>query len=155
MQAYSTQFLSNDPLLKWGSDLFHVGIILVFFGHIFGLLAPEWSYDWLITNEQKRQLAIVMGSGAGLITLVGICLLTLRRFTNSRVVANSHFGDYLFVVLIFLQIVTGLMGTVETVNSDLDHSCQEPRTTSSMPHCRIRFISSSASSWSSSSPLPS
>ena len=121
VQAYSTQFLSNDPLLKWGSNLFHVGIILVFFGHIFGLLAPEWAYDWLITNEQKRQLAIVMGSGAGLITLVGICLLTLRRFTNSRVVANSHLGDYLFVVLIFLQIVTGLLGTVETVNSDLDH----------------------------------
>ena len=101
VQAYSTQFLSNDPL--------------------FGLLAPEWSYDWLITNEQKRQLAIVMGTGAGLITLVGICLLTLRRFTNSRIVANSHLGDYLFVVLIFLQIVTGLLGTVETVNSDLDH----------------------------------
>lgn len=34
VQAYSTQFLSNDPLLKWGSNLFHVGIILVFFGHI-------------------------------------------------------------------------------------------------------------------------
>ena len=64
VQAYSSQFLSNDSLLKWGSNLFHVGIILVFFGHIFGLLAPEWSYDWLITNEQKRQLAIVMGSRA-------------------------------------------------------------------------------------------
>lgn len=121
VQAYSTQFLSNDKLLKWGSNLFHVGIIMVFFGHIFGLLAPEWSYDWLITNEQKRQLAIIMGSGAGLITLVGICMLTVRRFTNSSVVANSHFGDYLFVVLIFLQIVTGLMGTIETINSDLDH----------------------------------
>ena len=121
VQAYSTQFLSNDLMLKWGSNLFHVGIILVFFGHIFGLLAPEWAYDWLITNEQKRQLAIVMGSGAGLITLVGISLLTLRRFTNPNVVANSHFGDYLFVVLIFLQIVTGLLGTVETINSDLEH----------------------------------
>lgn len=41
VQAYSTQFLSNDLLLKWGSNLFHVGIIMVFFGHIFGLLAPE------------------------------------------------------------------------------------------------------------------
>lgn len=121
VQAYSSQFLSNDSLLKWGSNLLHVGIILVFFGHIFGLLAPEWSYDWLITNEQKRQLAIVMGSGAGLITLAGISMLTLRLFTNRNVVANSNFGDYLFVVLIFLQIVTGLMGTVETINSDLDH----------------------------------
>jgi len=121
VQAYSTQFLSNDRLLKWGSNFFHVGIILVFFGHIFGLLAPEWAYDWLITNEQKRQLAILMGSGAGLITFFGICMLTLRRFANRAVVANSHFGDYLFVILIFLQIVTGLMGTVETVCHDLEH----------------------------------
>ena len=43
VQAYSTQFLSNDLLLKWGSNLFHVGIIMVFFGHIFGLLAPDIS----------------------------------------------------------------------------------------------------------------
>lgn len=121
VQALSSQFLSNDIMLKWGSNLFHLGIILVFFGHIFGLLAPEWTYDWLITNEQKRQLAILMGSASGLVTLIGVLLLALRRFTVTNVRTNSHLADYLFVLLILLQVTTGLLGTVETVNSDLDH----------------------------------
>lgn len=121
VQALSSQFLSNDPLLKWGSNLFHVGIIMVFFGHIFGLLAPEWTYDWLITNEQKRMLAILMGSASGLVTLMGVVLLCWRRFTCEPVRANSHLSDYIFVVLILLQVVTGLLGTVETVNHDLEH----------------------------------
>ena len=41
IQALSTQFLSNDKMIKWGSPLFHFAVIGVFFGHIFGLLAPE------------------------------------------------------------------------------------------------------------------
>lgn len=121
VQAFSTQLLSNDNLLKYGSNLFHVGIILVFFGHIFGLLAPEWSYDWLITNEQKRQLAILMGSAAGLITLAGVLMMALRRITKPAVKANSHFADWFFLALIILQVVTGLLGTGETIQHDLAH----------------------------------
>ncbi len=121
VQAFSTQFLSNDGLLKWGSNLFHFGIIMVFFGHIFGLLAPEWSYSWLMTNEQKRFLAIIMGGTFGLITLLGITLLAIRRFTNPKVKSNSRPGDYIFVVLLLVQIVLGLMGTGETIKSDLEH----------------------------------
>lgn len=121
VQAFSTQFLSNDSLLKYGSNLFHVGIIMVFFGHIFGLLAPEWSYDWLITNEQKRQLAILMGSAAGLITLAGVLMMALRRATNPAVKANSRIGDWFFLALIILQVVTGLLGTTETIRHDLEH----------------------------------
>ena len=120
VQALSSQFLSNDQMLKWGSNMFHVGIIMVFLGHIFGLLAPEWSYEWLITNEQKRFLAIIMGSAAGILTLAGILLLTVRRFTVVNVKSNSNLADYIFVLLILLQVVTGLMGTIETVNSDLE-----------------------------------
>lgn len=121
VQAFSTQFLSNDSLLKYGSNLFHVGIIMVFFGHIFGLLAPEWSYDWLITNEQKRELAILMGSAAGLITLAGVVMMALRRATNPAVKANSHFGDWFFLALVILQVTTGLLGTSETIRHDLEH----------------------------------
>lgn len=121
VQAFSTQFLSNDWMLKWGSNLFHFGIVMVFMGHIFGLLAPEWSYDWLITNEQKRLLAIIMGSAFGIVTLAGIILLTIRRFTNPLLRCNSHFADYFFVTLILLQVVTGMLGTCSTIQNDLQH----------------------------------
>jgi nitrate reductase gamma subunit len=29
----------------WGSVLFHVGVLFVLFGHIFGLLVPIWVFD--------------------------------------------------------------------------------------------------------------
>ena len=37
--AKSSEFLEKQ--LKWGSLLFHLGIIPVFFGHVVGLAIPE------------------------------------------------------------------------------------------------------------------
>lgn len=121
VQAFSTQFLSNDWMLRWGSNLFHFGIVMVFVGHIFGLLAPEWSYNWIITNEQKRVLAIIMGGTFGIVTLIGAVLLTMRRFTNLRVKSNSRAADYFFVSIVLFQIITGMLGTCSTIQHDLDH----------------------------------
>ena len=83
IQALSTQFLSNDKMIKWGSPLFHFAVIGVFFGHIFGLLAPEPLYIWLMSNETKRLLAIIMGGAAGIIALIGITLMMVRRFCGA------------------------------------------------------------------------
>ena len=38
-RSQSSQFLRRRQLI-WGSVLFHVGILLLFFGHFFGLLTP-------------------------------------------------------------------------------------------------------------------
>jgi respiratory nitrate reductase gamma subunit len=65
IQASSSQFISNDKSLRWGSTLFHYAILLVLLGHILGLLTPEWLYNWFMTNETKRLLAILMGSISG------------------------------------------------------------------------------------------
>lgn len=119
IQATSSQFISKDKTLTWGSNLFHYAIILVFFGHIFGLLTPEWSYKWLISNETKRMLAIVMGGLSGFVALVGITLLTIRRFTNKRVRATGKFQDDLIVSLLLLQIALGLWSTYITTQSPL------------------------------------
>ena len=119
-QALSTQFLSNDKMIKWGSPLFHFAVIGVFFGHIFGLLAPEPLYIWLMSNETKRLLAIIMGGAAGIVALAGITLMMVRRFTNERVSVRSSFADKAIVVLIFVQILTGLLGTYVTSQSPLE-----------------------------------
>ncbi|MDL2059662.1 respiratory nitrate reductase subunit gamma [Mesosutterella sp. AGMB02718] len=120
VQALSTQFLSNDRSLRWGSNLFHFAVVGVFFGHIFGLLAPEPLYIWLISNETKRTLAVIMGGAAGLVAFIGIALLFVRRFTNERVAAFSTAGDRIVVTLILLQIATGLGGTAVTAVSPLE-----------------------------------
>ena len=28
--------------LRWGSTLFHIGVLFLFFGHLAGLLTPHW-----------------------------------------------------------------------------------------------------------------
>ena len=120
IQASSSQFISNDKSLRWGSTLFHYAILLVLLGHILGLLTPEWLYNWFMTNETKRLLAILMGSISGAAALVGITLLVVRRFSNKRVWATSKIPDYVIVVLLLVQISLGLWCTYITTQSSLE-----------------------------------
>ena len=50
----------------WGSNLFHVGILVIFFGHFAGLLTPIWVFDTLgISHTFKQWLAISVGGISG------------------------------------------------------------------------------------------
>ena len=40
-RAGSSQILRKRTL-AWGSNLFHLGILFLFFGHLVGLLTPTW-----------------------------------------------------------------------------------------------------------------
>ena len=53
-------------------------------------------------------LAIVAGGTAGLMCLVGIALLTHRRPFDSRICADSSFGDTAILPLLFAQLLLGL-----------------------------------------------
>lgn len=119
IQATSSQFISKDKQLTWGSNLFHYAIIMVFFGHIFGLLTPEWTYNWFMSNETKRNIAIVMGSLTGGVSFLGLSILAYRRFTNKRVRATGRFQDDLIVVLLLVQILLGLWSTYITTQTPL------------------------------------
>ena len=44
----SSQMLRAGTL-RWGSNLFHVGILFLFFGHLVGLLTPHWMYEPFIS----------------------------------------------------------------------------------------------------------
>ena len=60
-RASSSQLLRRKQLI-WGSVLFHVGVLIVFFGHLVGLLLPIWLFDSLhIKHEWKQVLAVVVG----------------------------------------------------------------------------------------------
>ena len=61
----SSQLLRRRQLM-WGSNLFHVGILVIFAGHFVGLLTPIWMFDALgISHGFKQMLAIVAGGIAG------------------------------------------------------------------------------------------
>src|SRR3546814_7532753 len=62
-RAQSSQLLRRKQLI-WGSILFHLGILGLFFGHFFGLLTPPEIYHALgLSVKAKQLLAIVAGGG--------------------------------------------------------------------------------------------
>lgn len=111
IQATSTQFIDNDLAMRWGINLWHYGIILVFLGHVFGLLTPMWAYDWLITPAFKRILAIGLGLAFGITAFIGLLIVAARRFFNSAVSINSSFGDKFIVLWLLVQVGLGIAAT--------------------------------------------
>lgn len=104
----SSQLLRRRQL-RWGSNLFHVGILVIFAGHFVGLLTPIAVFDALgISHGFKQGLAIVVGGIAGLMCLVGIALLTHRRLFDPRIRATSSFSDTAILLILFAQLLLGL-----------------------------------------------
>lgn len=103
----SSQLLSSRGM-RLGSNLFHVGILVILGGHLVGLLTPHSVYAVLITAPQKQLLAMVVGGVFGAMCLVGISILLLRRLTNPRVRATGTVGDALILILLFVQLLLGL-----------------------------------------------
>jgi nitrate reductase gamma subunit len=104
----SSQLLRRRELM-WGSNLFHVGILIIFFGHLVGLLTPIWVFDLVgVSHGFKQLMAIWVGGIAGIVCLVGITLLTHRRLFDRRVRATSTFADIAILLILFAQLLLGL-----------------------------------------------
>jgi len=119
-QAQSSQMLRKKNMVL-ASVLFHVGVLIVFFGHLVGLLTPHWAYEWLITPGQKQVMAILVGGVAGAMALVGGGMLAWRRLTDPRVQASSTFADNMIIIVLVVQLALGLLTILPTM-SHLDGS---------------------------------
>ncbi len=110
--AKSSEFFEKNQL-KWGSMLFHIGILLVFLGHVVGLLIPKAILENVGITETVYHAGAVYGGGfAGLLTLVGILILLSRRHANVRIRLTSDVSDIVTIWLIFLIIIVGLYNTL-------------------------------------------
>lgn len=114
-KASSSQLLRNKGM-RLASNLFHVGIIFILAGHFVGLLTPQAVYHGFISTENKQLLAMVSGGFFGLVCLVGIAMLLQRRFTDPRIRATSSMSDNLILVLLFVQLVLGLLTIFASAN---------------------------------------
>ncbi len=103
----SSQLLSSRGM-RLGSNLFHVGILVVLGGHLVGLLTPHSVYTIFITAPQKQLLAMLVGGVFGVICLAGLLILLARRLFNPRVRATGTVGDTVILVLLLLQLLLGL-----------------------------------------------
>jgi nitrate reductase gamma subunit len=113
-RAQSTQILTKKNMV-WASALFHVGILIVFFGHLVGLLTPHFAYEWFMSAGTKQVMAIVVGGIAGTMALIGGGVLTMRRLTDPRVRASSTFADDAIIVILMIQLALGMLTIYPTL----------------------------------------
>lgn len=111
----SSQLLRRRQLM-WGSVLFHVGVLLIFAGHVVGLLSPLAFWEFLgITHGTKQVIAIALGGVAGAMGIVGATLLLHRRFFDARIRRNSSFSDNLIILILWMQLALGLATIPESM----------------------------------------
>lgn len=104
----SSQLLKRGQL-RWGSNLFHIGVLALFLGHFFGLLTPKEAYHALgLSTEAKQLLAISAGAVFGTMCLVGLVLLVHRRLTEPRILATSTTMDIVVLLWILVTLLLGL-----------------------------------------------
>lgn len=104
----SSQMLRAGQL-RWGSNLFHIGILFLLFGHTVGLLTPHWAYEIFIGAGTKQMIAIVTGGIAGILCFIGLTLLLHRRLSEPRIRATSTTMDIAILVLLWFQLTLGLI----------------------------------------------
>ncbi|HEX2010146.1 MAG TPA: respiratory nitrate reductase subunit gamma [Roseateles sp.] len=103
----SSQLLRQGSL-RWGSNLFHIGVLFLFFGHTVGMLTPHFMYEHFISAGNKQIMAMVSGGIAGLLGFVGVSLLLHRRLSDERIRRNSKPSDIGLLALLWLQLLLGL-----------------------------------------------
>ncbi|MBT9508067.1 respiratory nitrate reductase subunit gamma [Rhodoferax sp.] len=116
----SSQLLKAGQL-RIGSNLFHVGVLFLFFGHFFGMLTPHFVYEHFIGAGAKQVVAMVSGGIAGLLGFIGVTILLHRRLFEPRIRINSKTSDIVLLVLLWLQLALGL-ATIPMSAQHLDGS---------------------------------
>ena len=116
----SSQLLRAGQL-RWGSNLFHIGVLFLFVGHSVGMLTPHFLYEPFMDAGTKQVMAMAAGGVAGLLAFAGITILLHRRLTDPRIRINSRTSDIALLVLLWLQLVLGL-ATIPLSAQHLDGS---------------------------------
>ncbi len=104
--SLSSEFLEKRWLF-WGTVPFHLGILVVFLGHVVGFLIPR---QVMAFNATPMRLLVLEGTGlvAGILTLTGLVILVWRRMRDARLRAVTTPVDIAVYAMLFFQVVTGL-----------------------------------------------
>ncbi|MFX0559893.1 respiratory nitrate reductase subunit gamma [Tepidibacillus infernus] len=105
--------IMEKRLLKWGSPLFHYGIIFAFFGHVAGILVPKSVYETLRVPDELYHLgAVAIGGVVGVMALIGLVILVIRRLTVSRIRLFTQRMDWFTEFVLLLVVFQGVYMTV-------------------------------------------
>lgn len=106
--------LYENKLLKWGSPLFHYGMLAVIAGHVVGLLIPrEWLEFFGITEHLYHLGATWLGTLAALVTIAGMVILLTRRGAIRRVARVTTPMDVVMYLFLAASIIFGTIAVVQ------------------------------------------
>jgi nitrate reductase gamma subunit len=103
--SLSSQFLEVQAGF-WGTVPFHIGILVLFLGHLSIFLFPDLI---LLFNSNPVRLIVHEGIAFtfGIVVLVALTGLLIRRWTNARLQAVTSRMDIVIEVLLWSQILLG------------------------------------------------
>jgi nitrate reductase gamma subunit len=105
--------LYERRLLRWGSPLFHFGILAAVGGHVMGILVPKsWTESAGLSEDAYHAMAVSIGTVAGVCTVVGMAILIYRRRTVGPVFSATTRNDKAMYLVLAATIVLGLGTTV-------------------------------------------
>jgi nitrate reductase gamma subunit len=104
--SQSSQFVENKTLF-FGSFPWHYGIITLLLGHILGLFIPR-SILWWNSVPARLYILELTALSLGFLALFGLLALIYRRLTNARVKSLTSSWDVLLLIVLLIQVVTGL-----------------------------------------------
>ncbi|MHB9078463.1 MAG: respiratory nitrate reductase subunit gamma [Pirellulaceae bacterium] len=104
--SLSSQFLENKQHF-WAMVPFHYGIIILLAGHLVGLLIPRAVLMW---NSHPLRLYVleVAALAFGILTLVGLLNLVLRRIQTNKVRVTTSLVDWIVYSLLLVQVSSGI-----------------------------------------------
>ena len=106
VSSLSTQFLEGKKLF-WGSQPFHWGLLVIFFGHLIAFLFPSTLIAW--NGAPIRLLILEISSFAfALLALLGLILLIKRRLTSKTLLVVTNKMDMVVYSILLTQIISGL-----------------------------------------------
>ena len=104
----------ENRLLRWGSPLFHYGILMVIAGHVVGLLVPKEWFEFFGVSEEVYHFGATWGGAlAAALTIAGLVILLIRRRLTPRVMLATTAADKVMYLLLAGTILFGTIATIQ------------------------------------------
>jgi nitrate reductase gamma subunit len=117
--ARSTQFLEGR-VLRFGSTVFHLGVLAAIGGHVLGILVPQsWTAAVGVSDSAYHALAVAGGVSAGAAVGAGFLTLLYRRLRFPRVRVTTTRMDLAVFAMLAFGIVTGLLATLTNLGDSV------------------------------------
>jgi len=105
--------LYESVALRWGSPLFHGGILAVLAGHFGGLVIPaSWTDAAGISERAYHLSAVFMGTVAGLCAVIGLSILLGRRLAVRPVRSATTRSDRVMYAVLAGVVLLGMTATL-------------------------------------------